>query len=517
MLSKNQLSIIGLFFYSISFSFAQNPIDSTYTVPIPPNYELPFEQLVEAATMAPDIAQPQLNFDTTFAKPIEEIVQDYDYIPNVSDELIIDRLTCLQTDMPLTYHPRVRHFIDYFAVTKRDFTLRILQRKNLYFPLFEKVMEEYGVPEQLKYLSIIESALIPTARSRAGAVGLWQFMPATGRLYKLYQNSYRDERMDPEKATRAAAKYLKYLYEYFGDWELALAAYNCGPGNVRKALRRAGKPYKFSSEDGSGQLDINFNSNFWDIYQYLPRETRSYLPQFVAMIYVLSYAEEHNLIQDKPFYPIPTEDVYVSQSVDLYKLSENIGICFDDLKLINPELRYGYIPSGVKNYALKIPQARFRMFDMNRSKILEASKYTGRSYYYNSVADNKKSGDKYYHTVRSGESLGLIAQRNGVSLSKLRAWNNIYTNRIYPGQKLVVYGKGKEPKTTTRRTTTQTRTTSNNTIGQAIPSNKVYIVQEGDSLWLIARKFKGMTVEKLKQLNNLRSNSLKPGQRLKLG
>ncbi len=495
--------------------YAQTPLDSLFTVQLPSDYDFPLNQVVEAVNITPEVAQ--LYFDTTSAMLIEEIVLDPNYVPYVSESLILDRLSCLQNDLPLSYHERVRVFIDYFAIKNRDFTLRVIQRKNLYFPIFERVLAEQGLPDQLKYLSIIESALVPHARSRAGAVGLWQFMPYTGRLYSLRQNYYVDERMDPEKSTIAACKYLKHLYEMFGDWELAVAAYNCGPGNVRKAVRAFGKPYRFSNDPADTSRPFNGmlgnKSHFWEIYTRLPKETRSYLPQLVAMVYVMSYAEEHNLIQEQPAYPIPTEDVYVSQSVDLAKLAKEINVCYDDLKAMNPQLRWGILPADAKNYSIKIPTVRTQKFNNQREEILEKIKYTGgRSLAY-SDANERVVGGKYYHTVRRGESLGLIAQRNGVALSKLRAWNNLYTNLIKPGQKLIIYGPDSPAKTSPSRTSASVASNG----GQAVPPSKVHIVRSGDSLWTIAQRYKGLTVEKLKQLNNLNGSRLTPGQKLKLG
>lgn len=497
---------------------AQSPAaDSLFLVELPAGYTLPKgllpeDEVVESALILPDAETlSPLSFDTTAAIPLEDVTFDQAYFNYASEQLIKDRLNCLQTDFPFSYHERVRVFIDYFLLKNRAFTLRIMQRKNLYFPLFERILAEYGLPDQLKYLSIIESGLVPNARSRAGAVGLWQFMPYTGRQYNLHKTYYIDERMDPEKATRAACKYLSYLYDMFGDWELAVAAYNCGPGNVRKALRYAKKPYKYSTKKGSLKKNtctlLRGKSHFWEIYRRLPRETRSYLPQLVAMVYVLSYAQEHYLIQDAPHYPIPSDEVYVSQSVDFVKLAEELHLCYEDLKLLNPEIRWGIIPAKAKNYAFKIPIARLPQFLNNREEILEKSKYTGRNIYYEGKKVGKSKGkQKYYHTVRRNESLGLIAQKNGVSLSKLRKWNQIYSNLIKPGQKLVIY-KGKQnaaaAQTTHRR-------------NGAVPPGKTYIVRQGDSLWVIAQKFRGVTVEKLKKMNKLNSNRLKPGQKLKL-
>lgn len=460
-------------------------LDSTFTVPPPDDYVYPFElddtsEVVEAAGA--------FSFDTTLVSHVEEAWHGHDYIPFFTDEVIHQRLQKLENGIPLNYNDRVRSFIDYFAVERRAYTLRVMQRMNLYFPLFEKVLAEEGMPDELKYLSIIESALVPNARSWVGAQGLWQFMPGTGRMYGLKINSYVDERMDPEKSTRAACKYLKALYKMFGDWELAISAYNCGPGNVRKAKRRTGK------------------FHFWDIYYRLPRETRSYLPQLVAMIYLMNHAEDHNLIQEQPFYPIPASEVYVSQSVDLGKLGEQLGVCEEDLKQLNPELRFGMIPSYANNYPLKIPGERLMYFNAHRKEIMEAAEYKQQE------AVARGTGQYYYHRVRSGESLGLIAYRNGVKLSELRYWNNIYHNRIYPGQKLKIYGSGKKPVISNTSSIAQTKpkviTTS---------SGKVYTVRSGDTLWEIARKFDGLSVQKLKEMNNLTSDRLKPGQQLKVG
>ncbi|MEN7548933.1 LysM peptidoglycan-binding domain-containing protein [Rapidithrix thailandica] len=482
--------------FSTKAQQSQTEIDSTFTVEFPPDYHLflgDLEEEVVAATAAQEEEVYQLSFDTTSAISIENIIQEYDYIPSVSDELVQDRLSCLQNRIPLNFHERVRLFIDYFSVRRREYTLTIMQRKNIYFPMFEKVLAEHGMPDELKYLSIIESALKPTARSRVGALGLWQFMPYTGRQFGLKQNFYMDERMDPEKATHAAAKYLRSLYKMFGDWELAIAAYNCGPGNVRKAQRRSGKKH------------------FWDIYHKLPRETRSYLPQFVAMMYVLNYAEVHNLIQEFPNYEIPSEAVYISQAVDLGKLAKEMNVCYEDLKTLNPALRFGYIPKGVENFKLRIPSMRLDHFLNNSKEILEASKYDGK------LVAVKGKGEKYYHVVRSGESLGLIAQRNRVSLSKLRVWNNLYHNRIYPGQKLVIYSAGATPPQRTQSKSSASQTPKPVTPKLVLGSGQVYVVQSGDTLWDIANKFKGLTVEKIKQMNKLSSSKLKPGQRLRIG
>ncbi|MDW7695555.1 LysM peptidoglycan-binding domain-containing protein [Flammeovirgaceae bacterium SG7u.111] len=499
MPSLKRLFLLATTCLLISPAFSQE-IDSTYTVEPPEGYEFPWapeEEIVSAS----DVIQEAnlLKFDTTSAILLEEIAYDRDYIPTVSDEEIMARLKEMEKkgEIPMNYHARVRLFIDFFSVRKREFTLKIMQRKNLYFPLFEKTLAEYGMPDELKYLSIIESALVPSARSRVGAVGLWQFMPRTGRAYGLKQSYSMDDRMDPEKATIAACKYLKFLHDMYGDWELAIAAYNCGPGNVNKAKRRSGK------------------FHFWDIYEKLPRETRSYLPQFVAMAYVLNYADEHNLVQEQPFYATPSQEIFVSQSVDFGKLAQKLNICEEDLAQLNPRFRYKYVPSGVKDCPVKIPAARFDYFMANKQDILDSVKVTSKkpTYY---AGGKVGSGEKVYYTVRRGDVLGSIAQRHGVKLSNLRSWNNLYTNTIYPGQKLVMYGAGAAPaKPSTQAVAKNTQPSANQV--QYTANGKVHVVREGDTLWGISKKYNGVTVDKIRKANNLKTDKLKIGQKLKLG
>src|SRR5436190_1337683 len=231
------------------------------------------EEVVSKVLAADSLQDPIL-----FAVPVE-----VEYIPaEETPELVRDRLGCLQKTIPLTYNSTVHGFINYFTIRNREYTRLMLRRQNLFFPLFEKYLAKYNLPEELKYLSVIESGLNPRAVSRASAVGLWQFMSFTGKYFDLYNNWYFDDRMDPEKSTEAACRYLSQLYTIFHNWELALAAYNSGPGTVRRALRRAGPKKK----------------TFWEMYNYLPRETRSYVPQFISIIYSMNYAEEHNMIEN---------------------------------------------------------------------------------------------------------------------------------------------------------------------------------------------------------------------------
>jgi membrane-bound lytic murein transglycosylase D len=266
-------------------------------------------------------------------------VYNYEYIPDVSYSEMEENIAGIQREVPLNFNNRVKGFIDYFTITDRDYTKEVFGRIHLYFPIIEKKLAEYGLPDELKYLSIVESGLNPRARSRAGAIGLWQFIYGTARVYNLKIDWYIDERMDPEKSTDAACRYLKNLYSEFNDWELALAAYNAGPGNVRKAIRRSGHKKKF-----------------WDIYRYLPRETRAYLPQFVALTYVANFAESHNFsIEDYNQYLPESDTLIVNQFLYLKTLADLTGKCSEDIECLNPILKRRAVPESARDFVLFIP------------------------------------------------------------------------------------------------------------------------------------------------------------------
>ena len=402
------------------------------------------------------------------------------FIPNLPEDLIKDQLKCIEKEIPFTYNAKVRDYIDYFTVRARTYFLKVLNRENVYFPIFEKKLKEHGLPDEIKYLTIVESGLKLKARSRQGALGLWQFMPATARICNLKVNYYIDERMNPEKATEAACIYLKQLYGIFHDWELAIAAYNCGPGNVKKAMRRSGK------------------SKFWDIYNFLPKETRNYIPQFVAVIYAMKHASQYNLIPNKLEYGIPSKSIRVSQSIDLKKMANEISVCVDDLYQLNPELKYKFLPKGYKNYEIQIPNKRYSFFKQHEKSILEKVKMSS-----NKTPYIARSGNSSYHIVHRGETLGSIARKYGVKVSQIYFWNNLRSHRIYPQQRLYLASRSKPRRITSRKTTSTVN----------LKGQKVHTTQYGDSLWLIAKKYQ-TSVSKIKYTNGLISNKLKIGQKI---
>jgi membrane-bound lytic murein transglycosylase D len=419
---------------------------------------------------------------------------NFDYIPGDDDPALMqDRLSCINSGIPLVYNDKIQAFINYFTVRDREYTRMVMRRKHLYFPIFEKYLKQYGLPDELKYLSIIESGLNPRAVSRVRAVGLWQFMSATGRYFGLHNDWYIDERMDPEQSTDAACRYLKSLYGMFGDWELALAAYNTGPGNVKRAIRKSG--YKHS---------------FWEVYSHLPRETRSYVPQFVAMIYTMNYLEEHNLFVDDEEMPMSYDTLNVNNFVHLETFAKLTGTCLEDLQKLNPSILHNAVPETRKTFTLNVPMMTKAKLQDNRVAILDSASKVGRKeieLIAKNSPDNTYGKDKIVYKVRRGDVLGSIAMRHHVRVEDIRRWNNIRGNNIRVGQRLNLWAKGHSAVASSGKTSRKTFT---------ISDAKTYVVQPGDTLWTISQK-SGLPVSKIKSLNNLSNAKIQPGQKLIVG
>lgn len=444
----------------------------------------------------------QLNNASIDEETISPIYQ-FEYIPDFTYSQVEQRIQEMETSMPFELNERIFAFINYFAVRNRDYTKMVLQRKDIYFPMFEEALAAHDMPDDVKFLAIIESGLNPKAKSRVGAMGLWQFMPATGRMYNMQANMDIDDRMDPEMSTEAAAKYLKSLYRMFNDWEVALAAYNCGPGNVRKAIRRSGGKTKF-----------------WDLYNYLPKETRSYIPQFQAMMYLIRHAEEHNFVLEEPTYPIAYEKINFNQELDLEELANLTGLCIEDLEHLNPSIQHRLIPVSNKHMAVRVPKSKIEYITENKEHFASAVKLTSERAVDLRLASNQTANrsvakanaevstgerTRVAYKVKSGDVLGKIAQNHGTTVTNLKAWNNLSSNNIRVGQTLYIYTKNGS----FDNSIAQNTGTSGN--------QKVYTVQPGDSLWLISKKLNGVTVDQIKRLNNLNSNQIKPGQKLIIG
>ncbi len=427
----------------------------------------------------------------------EEEEDHYDYIPDFTYDEIGDRLALIEDEVPLNYNQRVKAFIDYFTIKDRGYTRHILAEKDIFFPIFEEYLRKYDLPDELKYLSIIESGLNPNALSRVGAGGLWQFMPSTGRIFGLKSDWYIDDRMDPYASTEAACKYLKSLYKQFKDWELALAAYNTGPGNVRRAIRRSG-----------------YKKSFWEIYRYLPRETRSYVPQFVAMIYTLNYAEEHNLWMQENYIPA-YDTILVSGYFHLETFSNLTNVCLDDMLALNPQVKRGAIPDGRKEFALRIPSELKQDVVANRSTYYDSASKVGKKeleYLARNLPGSTYGRERHVHRVRSGDVLGKIAGNYGVRVVDIKKWNNLSSSMIRVGQRLNIWVlPAYNSKTKDQYMVAKVSPTASS----KQPSG-YHRVQYGDTLWSISRKYDNVSVEEIRSLNNLSGNSIKEGQVLRI-
>ena len=424
--------------------------------------------------------------------------QAYDYIPDANYAEIADRMGCLDTEIPLTFNKTVKSFIDYFSVRNRDYTRGVLEKKDYYFSIIEPYLEEYGLPDDLKYLAIVESGLVPRAQSRAGAVGLWQFMPSTGRSYGLSNSWYIDDRMDPNQATDAACRYLKSLYNTFGRWDLAIAAYNCGPGNVRKAIRRSG-----------------YKKDFWQIYRYLPRETRSYIPQFIAINYVLNYAEEHNLFPDQKSSLAFSDTIVVSQYLHLATFAHFADIALEELLDLNPSIKRGVIPEGVRGFSLKVPADRKLYINTQRIFLYDTANKVGKEeleYLARRMTGSTYGRTKNIYLVRSGDNLGSIARHYAVRVSDIQKWNNLSSTLIRTGQNLAIWTL---PSYTKSNQKVYVVANQNQKLSSVI-TGTTYQVRRGDSLWSISKN-SNVSVATIKKINKLNSNTIYPGQNLIIG
>ena len=349
--------------------------------------------------------------------------------PLFSDSVYIDRLSRIPAIMEI-----VRKFIDMYAGRLRNQVSFMLSACNFYMPIFEEALDAYNLPLELKYLPIIESALNPSAVSRAGASGLWQFMLATGKMYGLDSNSLVDERRDPIKATWAAARYLKELYAIYGDWNLVIAAYNCGPGTINKAIRRA-----------------NGKTDYWDIYNLLPKETRGYVPAFIAANYVMTYYCDHNICPMETNIPASTDTVQVNKNLHFEQIADICGVNIDQIKSLNPQYKKNIIPGDSKSYTLRLPQSHISIFiDQQDTIYAHRADELFRNRKTIAINDNTPpsntrakasvgKGTPTYHKIKSGETLGTIAAKYGVRIKDIQSWNGLRNTKIAAGKQLKIY------------------------------------------------------------------------------
>lgn len=411
---------------------------------------------------------------------------------DLSTDLLKKRLAKLDAKSPFNveYTPGLENLIKTFLKKRKASFERLMAISEYYFPMFEEHLTKYDVPLEIKYLAIVESALNPKAKSRVGATGLWQFMYPTGKQFNLEVNSYVDERYDPLKATEAACQYLSSLYTIFGDWSLVLASYNAGPGNVSKAIRRSG---------GS--------QNYWNIRRNLPQETANYVPAFLATLYIYEYKKEHGLKPKKaPMTYFETDTIAVKKRITFQQVSELLDIPVSQIEFLNPIYKLNIIPFEVdKPHYLRLPKNKIGLYVSNEDKVYAYVDYQEnlkeKPYQISIAITNNSASEEsvFYHKIRSGESLGLIANKYKTTITSLRKWNNIKGNTIQAGKTLKIYGAASPVVQNTSKTS----------------DNGYYTVKVGDSLFSIAKQFPGISVEDLKKWNDISGDAIQPGMKLK--
>jgi membrane-bound lytic murein transglycosylase D len=347
-------------------------------------------------------------------------------VPIYADSVYAYRLALLESEIPLDYNEYVRPYIDLYSIRRRKLMSKVMAWSRYYFPQFEEALDREQMPMELKYLAVIESALNPNATSRVGAAGMWQFMAPTGRMYGLKTTAYYDERRDVQKSTDAAIKYLRNSYRIYGDWLLVIASYNCGPGNVNKAIRKAGGV-----------------KNFWAIQQYLPRETRGYVPAFIAATYVMEYAAEHNIYADTELDIFKhTDTVLVDNSYSLSQLARQLNMTMEEMQLYNPALRRGVIPLHSEKITLTLPYHKSMAFTQANSDEDFRLKMNAEAIVLNKQIEQEKRiaarQTNVSYKVRSGDNLGAIARKYNTTVTDLKRWNKLSSNRINAGQRLIV-------------------------------------------------------------------------------
>lgn len=432
--------------------------------------------------------------------------------PRLKNEEYVNRLQMMNTYIEMTFNDIVLKFIEFYSIKRRKQVEVMLGLSEYYFPIFEEALDRYGLPLELKYLPVIESALNPNAISRAGASGLWQFMYPTGKLYKLNVNTYVDERQDPVKSSDAAAHYLSDLYQIYRDWHLVIAAYNCGPGNINKAIKRTGK------------------TTYWGIYDRLPRETKGYVPAFIAAAYAMHYYKDYKMNPVKIDLPVATDTIIISDELHLAQAAEVLQIPFEKIRTLNPQYKKYIIPANYEPYPLVLPSENITQFLDMKDSIFN---YRDSLYFasirpsqYNSASGNRNNagttdGVRIIYTIRSGDSFSSIAKKFHVSINDIKIWNHIPKNRLIAGKKLDIYVSGdKAHKYKQHSTQSSTGISANKSTDVTTDKDGkwlYYKVKSGDNFWTIAKNYPGVSAENIMEWNNVtNSRKLQIGQTLRI-
>jgi Soluble lytic murein transglycosylase and related regulatory proteins (some contain LysM/invasin domains) len=434
----------------------------------------------------------------------------------VSDSIYIDRLSKLHNVIELPFNDVVRNGINLYVDRRRKSVEYMLGLEHFYFPMIEEALDKNGLPDELKYLAIVESALNPVAVSRAGATGLWQFMLQTGKQYGLEINSIVDERRDPMKATYAACEYFKDMYKIYGDWTLVIAAYNCGAGNVNKAIKRAG-----------GKTD------YWDIYPFLPKETRSYVPIFIAATYVMNYYPYHNLYPVEMSMPLNTDTVMVDKQIHFQQIADLLEVDMETLRALNPQYKRDIVPGHIYPRAIRLPAVQAYAFVEQENTIADHridELFPNRAHAGDYSSNNN---EKINHKVKKGETLSSIASYYGVKMTDLRKWNGLKSNKVNPGKNLIVYANSMgystnatasaKPASSATKSTTASKSTSSSKSKSTVSSQKkkattygTYKVKSGDTLSSIAQRYKGYSYQDLMRINGMKTTKIRVGQVIKV-
>lgn len=438
---------------------------------------------------------------------IDAQVVDRDSLTSaIPDSVYINRLKKMSSFIPLTFNQHVKNGIILYTEKRPAMTQKIISLGTYYLPIIEEILNEYGLPLELKAMAVIESAFNPLAVSRARAKGMWQFMYNTARQYGLHITSFVDERLDPVASCRAAAQYLRDSYMIFGDWSLAIASYNCGAGNVMKAIRRSG-----------GKTD------FWEIYDYLPRETRGYVPIFMAALYTLQYYPEHGITPKSVALPAHVDTFHINKMLHFKQISDNIGISVEELRDVNPQYIHDIIPGEERPYILRIPHTYSMLFVDKEQEI-----YTYQdSVFFNEVTIKKIKEDtgngekRIIHKVKKGETLSSIAVKYHTTVNNIKRWNGIKGNTIRIGQRLSIYGRGGSSSSSSKsKSTSVSGSKSKSSSSSSAQESAGYImhtVKKGETLSGIAAKYSGVNLNSILKLNNMTMKSkIYPGMRIRI-
>lgn len=417
------------------------------------------------------------------------------------DSVYADRLSRLPAMIPLPYNNVVRDCIDLYTERRRGLVRYMLGMADYYFPIIEKILDKHGLPLELKYLAVVESALNPVALSRVGACGLWQFMLPTGKQYGLTINSLVDDRRDPVKATEAACEYFKDMYAIYKDWSLVMASYNCGPGNVNKAIKRSGG-----------------KTNFWDIFPYLPKETRSYVPLFIAANYVMNYYCDHNLCPLETDIPLATDTIHIHKILHLQQVADVLGVDMAQLRALNPQYKRDIVPGhSAEEAVLKLPAAQTYAFIDHEDSIYAYRKAELLPDYMITVSGGATPGaatrEQITHIVLRNENIYTIANRYGVTARDIKKWNRLSSNRLPRGKRLKLYVDNGGVLLSEKSASNAKK---NHTATLQQDGYIAHKVKSGESLYSIASQYPGITAQDLRKANKLRTTTIQPGQVLKI-